>query len=79
MLAYNTFHDRFGLPQAEFFEVPAVRYIAPPTTNKNVKRDVNAFDMLSASYFCDKSDNAPLDDSFILSEDNLPVVSVLEY
>ncbi len=30
--------------------------------------------MLSASYLYDKLDNALLDDSFILSEYNLPVV-----
>ncbi len=34
--------------------------------------------MLSASYIYDKLDSALYDDSFILPENNLPIVSALE-
>ncbi len=44
------------------------------TKDKNVKRDTNALAMLSYSYLYDKLNNALSDDSFILSENNLPVV-----
>ncbi len=39
-----------------------------------INRDAKSFDMLSASYLRDKLDNAFLDDSFILTENNLPIV-----
>ncbi len=45
---------------------------------KNVKRDANAFDLLSVSYRYDILDTALLDDSLILSENNQSVVSALE-
>ncbi len=48
------------------------------TKDKNVKRDTNAFVVLSDSYLYDKWDNALYDDSFILSETNLPVISDLK-
>ncbi len=49
-----------------------------PIKGKNVNCVANAFDMLTASCLYDKLDNTLLDDSFVLSEDNLPVVSALE-
>ncbi len=48
------------------------------TKDKNVKRDTNALAMLSYSYLNDKLNNALSDDSFILSENNLPVVPDLK-
>ncbi len=48
------------------------------TKDKNVTRDANALAMLSYSYLHDKSNNALSDDSFILSENNLPVVQDLK-
>ncbi len=44
------------------------------TKDKNVKRDNNALAMLSFSYLYDKLNGALSDDSFIISENNLPVV-----
>ncbi len=44
------------------------------TKVKNVKRDTNALAMLFNTYLYDKLDNALRDDSFILSENSLPVV-----
>ncbi len=44
------------------------------TKDKNVKRDTNALAMLSYSYLYDKLNNALWYDSFILSENNLPIV-----
>ncbi len=41
---------------------------------RNVKRDTNAFVMLSDPYIYGELDNALLDGSFTLSENNLPVV-----
>ncbi len=46
--------------------------------NKKVKRDTNAFVMLSDSYLYDKLDNALEDGIFILSENNLPTVPDLK-
>ncbi len=44
------------------------------TKDKIVKRDTKALAMISFSYLYDKLNNAFQDDSFILSENNLPVV-----
>ncbi len=44
------------------------------TKDKNVKRDNKALAMLSFSYLYDKLNSALSDDSYILSENNLPVV-----
>ncbi len=46
--------------------------------SKNVKRDTNAFAMLSYSYLYDKLNNALSEDSFILPEYNLPVIQDLK-
>ncbi len=48
------------------------------TKDKNIKRDTNALARLSYSYLYDKLNNALSDDSFILSENNLPVVPDLK-
>ncbi len=44
------------------------------TKDENAKRDNNALAMLSFSYLYDKLNGALSDDSFIISENNLPVV-----
>ncbi len=44
------------------------------TKHKNVKRDTNAFVMLSYSFLYDELYNALSDGSFISSANNLPVV-----
>ncbi len=44
------------------------------TKDQNVKRDANALAMSSVPYLYDKLDNTLLDDSFISSENNMPVV-----
>ncbi len=44
------------------------------TKDENVKRDTNALATLSYSYIYGKLNNALSDDSFILSENSLPVV-----
>ncbi len=44
------------------------------TKDKNVKCDTNALATLSYSYLYDKLNNALSDDSFIVSEYNMPVV-----
>ncbi len=49
-----------------------------PTDDKNVTRDANALGMLAVSQSCDKLDNAVYDNSFLLSENNPPVVSAME-
>ncbi len=43
------------------------------TKDQNVKRETNALDMLSFSHLYGQLDNTLKDDSFILSENNLPV------
>ncbi len=48
------------------------------TKYKNVKPDTNVLAMLSYSYLYDKLNDALSDDSFILSENNLPVVPDLK-
>ncbi len=48
------------------------------TIDKNVKRETNGLAMLLYSYIYDKLENALKDDSFILSENNLPIVLDVE-
>ncbi len=48
------------------------------TKDRSVKRDTNALTMLPYSYLYDKLSNVLSDDSFISSENNLPVVPDLE-
>ncbi len=48
------------------------------TKDKNVKCDTNVLAMLSFSYLYDRLNNAPSDDSLILSEYNVPVIEDLK-